>query len=60
MHRVERVFGQPRPDAPERAVIHDRREHHTVDGDLLDAMEQGFTLAGISLAGLLLAILSPA
>src|SRR5439155_7466655 len=38
--RVEHVLGHTRPDASERAVIHDRREHHPVDRDLLDAVRR--------------------
>src|SRR5262244_1809157 len=34
--RVDVVLGHPRPDPDEDAEVHDGREHHAVDGDLLD------------------------
>src|SRR5687768_7026696 len=38
--RVEAVLGEPWPDAAERPVVHDGREHHAVDRELLDLVEE--------------------
>src|SRR5262245_40547109 len=53
MHRIEHVLGNARPYAAQGAVVHDRREHHAIDRELLDAMEQRFALARVALARLL-------
>ena len=52
--RRDRVLRDTRPDAHQRAKIHDRREHHPVDRELLDLVEQRFAPAGVALPRLLL------
>ncbi len=42
------------PTPHQRAEVHDRREHHAVDRELLDPVEQGRPPARVPLAGLLL------
>src|SRR5712692_11270789 len=53
-HQVDRMIGYPGPHPNQHPRAPDRREHHAVDRQLLDAVEQGFTLRGVPLAGLLL------
>ena len=48
------MFRDARPDAHQRAKVHDRREHHPVDRELLDLVEQRFAPAGVALPRLLL------
>src|SRR5439155_15671031 len=50
---VDGVIGHARSDAHQRAEVHHRREHHALDRQLLDAMEQRLPPAGIALARLL-------
>src|SRR5262249_61929709 len=42
-HQVDRVIGHARPNADEHPRAPDRREHHAVEGELLDTKEQDFT-----------------
>src|SRR5215510_31403 len=46
-NRVDVVLGHPRPDPDEDAQVHDGREHHTVDGELLDLVQDDLALGGI-------------
>src|SRR3989441_12117092 len=52
--RGDRVLGQARPHPHQRAQVHDRREHHAVDRELLDAVQQGLALGDVALPRLLL------
>src|SRR5712691_1235208 len=52
--QVDRVIRHPRPDPNQHARVPDRRKHHPIDRELLDAMEQDFPLRGVPLASLLL------
>src|SRR5712692_9369196 len=52
-HQVDRVVGEARSDPHQRAEVHDGREHHAIDGELLDAMQQGLALGLIAFPGLL-------
>jgi hypothetical protein len=47
------MLGEARTDAAERAVVHDRREHHAVDAELLDLVKDGLALGDVPLAALL-------
>src|SRR5579864_4160991 len=48
------MLGDARADADQRAQIHDRREHHPVDRQLLDLVQQRRALVAVTLARLLL------
>src|SRR5216683_7872677 len=52
-HQVDGVLGHARPDAGQGAEIHERCEHRTVDGQLLDAMEDYLALGRSPLPSLL-------
>src|SRR5690242_4143319 len=49
----DRVLGDARPDAVQGAQVHDRREHHAVDRELLDLVQQRLALRGVALRRLL-------
>src|ERR1700720_1875930 len=53
-HQVDRVIGHSGPNPNEHPRTPNWREHHSLDRQLLDAVEQGFTLRGVPLARLLL------
>src|SRR5213078_5220230 len=44
VNRVDRVLGDPRPDPHQSSQVHDRREHHPVDRQLLDPVQESFAL----------------
>src|SRR2546427_6033217 len=48
--QVDRVIGHSRSDPYQHAGVPDRCEHRSVDRELLDAMQQGFPLRGVTLA----------
>src|SRR5262252_8240985 len=52
--QVDRMIGHPRPDANHHSRVPDWREHHSIDRELLDPVEESFPLRGIPFAGLLL------
>jgi hypothetical protein len=43
------MFGHPEPHAHQRAQIDDRRKHHALHRELLNAMQQGFPLGAVPL-----------
>src|SRR5262249_55282466 len=51
---VDRSLAPPRPNPYAPPCAPDRRKHHAVDRQLRDRGEDGFTLRGVPLAGLLL------
>src|SRR5262249_118350 len=53
-HQVDRVVGDARPAPDEPPGAPDWREHHAVDRELLNAVEQNFALRGVALPRLLL------
>src|SRR5467141_4499576 len=52
-NRVDRMLHEPRPDAYETTQVHDGGEHHTLDGELLDAVQQGLAFRTVPLSRLL-------
>src|SRR5215468_965329 len=52
-YRVDVVLGHPWAYPDEDTQVHDRREHHAVDGELLDLVQDDLPLGGIALARLL-------
>src|SRR6266498_3014592 len=55
IHRddVDGVVGHPRSHPDDPTQVHEGGEHRPVDGELLDAMENGFAFGRIALAALL-------
>src|SRR5262249_56412453 len=53
-NKVDRVIGDPRSDPDQHSRAPDRREHHAIKRELLDAVEQGLPLRGVPLPRLLL------
>src|SRR5438552_7258223 len=52
-NRVDRMRRDPRPDAYQTAQVHDRSEHDTLNGELLDAVQQGLAFRTVPLSRLL-------
>src|SRR5437867_5632691 len=48
-NRVDRMLCDPRPDTYETTQVHDRSEHDTLDGELLDAVQQSLALRTVPL-----------
>src|SRR5712671_1905081 len=55
MHRngVNRMRREPRPDAYETTQVHNGGEHDALDGELLDAVQQGLAFRTVPLSRLL-------
>src|SRR5262245_19269492 len=52
-NRVDRMLGQPWPDAYQSAQIHDGGKHDMLNGELLEAVQHGLALRMVPLNGLL-------
>src|SRR5215510_309954 len=52
-NRVDRMRRDPRPNAYETTQVHDGGEHDSLNGKLLDAMQQGFAFCTVPLNRLL-------
>src|SRR5215510_15818820 len=53
-HQIDRVIGDARSDPDQHSRAPDWREHHAVDRELLNAVEEDLALGGIPLPRLLL------